>query len=398
MTVYKKFFYKQNANSQRGATLTEVILAIAVVIAIAPFMYNQIIEMSNNAQDIASANEIVKLRDGVINYVRINQDKWDNNAEIKISDEELQKISPYAHSGYIDKYKVNGASITDIYLAFDMNKPDYRTSNIAKQIGEDAAVVREDNIAYAQSWAVSAPDDFYVGDLIYRISYDFDGSDKSKFLHRATMGEDGLNQMQRNLHMNNFNLFNVSNIDAVSAKITNADAVFLESNVVDANNVYFSSGANMNSADVIFSTMRVTGDTSGFRTIKAEKLNGDKYTTSGRLIVDKATIGNSINVAGNLVLKSTSARSISGFSGVSMNKLLTPQLTATDMVFYENFGITVSGELLLSGNAPLRIGSWWFPSTTPPSFSKLILTRASIPDVPDANEFNKITSKDWQTE
>lgn len=398
MTVYKKFFYKQNANSQRGATLTEVILAIAVVIAIAPFMYNQIIEMSNNAQDIASANEIVKLRDGVINYVRINQDKWDDNAEIKISDEELQKISPYAHSGYIDKYKVNGASITDIYLAFDMNKPDYRTSNIAKQIGEDAAVVREDNIAYAQSWAVSAPDDFYVGDLIYRISYDFDGSDKSKFLHRATMGEDGLNQMQRNLHMNNFNLFNVSNIDAVSAKITNADAVFLESNVVDANNVYFSSGANMNSADVIFSTMRVTGDTSGFRTIKAEKLNGDKYTTSGRLIVDKATIGNSINVAGNLVLKSTSARSISGFSGVSMNKLLTPQLTATDMVFYENFGITVSGELLLSGNAPLRIGSWWFPSTTPPSFSKLILTRASIPDVPDANEFNKITSKDWQTE
>lgn len=398
MAVYKKSFYKQNVNSQRGATLTEVVLGVAVVIAIAPFMYNQIIEMSNNAQDIASANEIVKLRDGVINYVRINQNKWDDNAEIKMSDEELQKISPSAHSGYIDKYKVNGASITDIYLAFDIDKPDYRTSNIARQIGEEAAVVREDGIAYAQSWAVSAPDDFWVGDLIYRISYDFEGSDKSKFLHRATMGEDGLNQMQRNLHMNNFSLFNVSNIDAVSAKITDAEAVFLESDIVDANNVYFSSGANMNSADVIFSTMRVTGDTSGFRMIKADKLNGDKYTTSGRLIVDRATIGNSVNVAGNLVLKSTSAKSISGFSGMSMNKLLTPQLTATDMVFYENFGITVSGELLLSGNAPLRIGSWWFPSTTPPSFSKLILTRASIPAVPDANEFKKITSKDWQTE
>ena len=143
--------------------------------------------------------------------------------------------------------------------------------------------------------------------------------------------------------------------------------------------------------------MRVTGDTNGFRTIKADKLNGDKYTTNGRLIVDRATIGNSINVAGNLVLKSTSAKSMSGFSGISMNKLLTPYLNATDIVFFENFGITVSGELLLAGTAPLRIGSWVFPSITPPSFSKLTLTRASVPPVPDADEFDEIMSKDWNT-
>ena len=381
----------------RGATLTEVVLAVAVVIAVSPFMYNQIIEMSNESQDIARANEIVNLRDDVINYVRVNQEKWGETAEIKLSEEQLEKISPLVHSGYVDKYKVNGASITDVYLAFNTGGSDFRAASIAKQIGEDAAVVREDGVAYSQSWAVSAPNDFYVGDLIFRISHDFEGADKSRFLHRGTMGEDGLNKMLRNLHMNNFNVFNAADVDALSAKVTDVDAVFLESDVVDTNTVYFSSGANLNSDSVTFSSMRVTGDTSGFNLIKADKLNGDKYTTNGRLIVDRATIGNSVNVAGNLILKSSSGTSISGFSGISMNKLLTPYLSATDLVFFENFGITVSGELLLAGVAPLKIGSWYFPSLTPPSFSKLILTRAAVPPVPDADEFSKIISKDWQT-
>jgi hypothetical protein len=395
--VCKKYFDRLNAYSVRGATLTEVVLAIAVVIAVSPFMYNQIIEMSNESEDIARANEIVKLRDAAINYIRINQEKWADIAEIKLSDEELQKISSLPHSGYVDKYKVNGASISDVYLAFSMNGSDYRAANIAKQIGEDAAVVREDGIAYSQSWAVSAPDDFYVGDLIFRISYDFEGADKSRFLHRGTMGEDELNKMQRDLHMNNFNVFNAAKINGLSAKIIDVDAVFLESDVVDAGSVYFTSGANMNSDDITFSSMRVTGDTSGFRLIKADVLNDSKYTTNGKLIVDRATIGNSVNVAGNLVLKSSSGRSVSGFSGISMNKLLTPYLSATDLVFFENFGITVSGELLLAGKAPLRIGNWVFPSTTPPSFSKLILTRASVPPTPDADEFDKITEQNWHT-
>ena len=384
-------------NSQSGATMVEAVLAIAVVIAVSPFMYTQIVQMSHDSQDIAVANEIVKLRDSVINYIRVNQNQWPDNTEIKLSDDEIKNISPIAHSVYIDKYKVNGASITDVYLAINTNQSDFRTANIAKQIGEDAAVVRDDGIAYSQSWAVSAPDDFYVGDLIYRVSYDFEGADKSRFLHRGTMGEDNLNQMQRNLHMNNFNIFNAYDIDAVSAKIVDVDAVFLESDVVDANNVYFSSGANIGSENITFSSMRVTGDTNGFRTIKADVLNSDKYTTNGRLIVDRATIGNSVNVAGNLILKSPNTRTISGFGGISVNKLLTPYLTATDLVFFENFGITVSGELLLAGIAPLKIGSWSFPSTTPPSFSKLILTRASIPSNPDMDEFDKITSQNWHT-
>ena len=396
MIACKKHFWQQKRFAQRGATMTEVVLAVAVVIAVSPFLYNQIIDMANESADIATANQIVKLRDGIINFLRINHTKWDAVEEIRMSDEQIQQFAPMAHSGFIDKYKVNGASITDVYLAFDLGLPDYRVAHIAKQIGEDAAVIREDGIAYSQSWAVSAPEDFYVGDLIFKISRDFEGADRSRFLHRGTMGEDGLNQMQRNLHLNNYNIFNVSSIDAESAKIVDVDAVFLNADVIDSNSIYFSAGANLNSSNVAVGSMRVTGDTNGFKTIRADKLNGDKYTTNGRLIVDRATIGNSVNVSGNLILKSTGTQRSVTVSGISMSKLLTPYLSASDIMFFENFGITVSGELLLAGDAPLRIGSWYFPSNTPPSFSKFILTRTEIPAVPDSHEFKKIMQKDWQ--
>ena len=397
MIVYKKHFNRLTLMSQRGASMTEVILAVAVIVAVSPFMYNQILNMTRDSEDIAKANQIVKYRDGIINFLRVNQNKWEDADEIKMTDEEIKEIAPLAHTVFIDKYKVNGATITEAYLAFTIPQSGYRVANIAKQIGEDAAIVREDGVAYSQSWAVSAPEDFYVGDLIYRVSRDFEGADKSKFLHRGTMGEDNLNQMQRNLHMNNFNIFNVSDIDAVSAKIVDVDAVFLNASVVDANNIYFSSGANMNSANMAVGSMRVTGDTNGFKTIRADKLNGNKYTTNGRIIADRATIGNSINVSGNLILKSASATTSSGFGGISMNKLLTPYISATDMSFFENYGITVSGELLLAAQAPLKIGTWVFPSVTPPSFSKFILTRATLPVTPAIDEFKKLTGKDWQT-
>ena len=397
MIACKKHFYSTHKFAQRGATMTEVILAVAVVVAVSPFLYRQIIDMTQQSSDIAIANHIVNLRGDIVNFVRVNQNQWEDTAEIKMTKEQIANVAPEAHSGFVDKYKINGGAITDVYLAFDMNLPDYRVADIAKQIGEDAAVVREDGIAYSQSWAVSAPDDFNVGDLIYKVSRDFASADKSKFLHRGTMGEDNLNQMQRDLHLNNYNIFNVSDIDAVSAKITDADAVFLNADVVDSNDVYFSSGVNLNSENIAVGTMRVTGDTNGFKMIRADTLNGKKYTTNGRLVVDRATIGNSINVSGNLILKTIGSQTVSGFGGISTNKLLIPYLSATDMAFFENYGITVSGELLLTGNAPLKIGSWVFPSKTPPSFSKFILTRATIPSVPDKSEFKAIMQKNWQT-
>lgn len=385
------------ANTQRGASVLEVVLSIAIVFAITPFLYNQIIDISHDVEDIAMANKIVSLRDNIINYLRINQTQWPDIAEIKLNDEDLNEISPLINAGFIDKYKVNGATITDVYLSFNIKDSAFRAANVAKYIGEDAAIVREDGIAYSQVWAVSAPDTFNVGDLIFRISRDFAGADKSRFLHRGTMGEDELNQMKRDLYMNNFNIFNVANITSLSAKVLDADAVFLNSDVVDTETTYFTSGANISSDNISVGSMRVVGDASGFRNITANKLNGDKYVTNGNLIVDNATVDNSVNVAGNLVLKTSGSQTITGFNGISTNKLLTPYISAKEMVFFDTFGITISGELLVSTMAPLQVGSWAFPTTTPPSFSKFILTRTSVPAVPDMDDFKNITLTNWHT-
>ena len=58
MVVCKKHFCREYVKSQRGASMLEVILAIAVVMVMVPFMYNQIIDMTKESQDIAMANRI----------------------------------------------------------------------------------------------------------------------------------------------------------------------------------------------------------------------------------------------------------------------------------------------------------------------------------------------------
>ena len=128
----------------------------------------------------------------------------------------------------------------------------------------------------------------------------------------------------------------------------------------------------------------------------ADNLNGAGFTTTGRIITDKATILNSIKVGNNLVLKSDSTRSISGFTSITASSVFTPFIASEEMIFYNNFGITISGELLMSTTPPLRIGNWVFPSTKPPLFSEFKLNRADRPKMPSNNEFDAITKSGWQ--
>ena len=164
-----------------------------------------------------------------------------------------------------------------------------------------------------------------------------------------------------------------------------------------ADTLYFSSGANLDGDKATFDEIRVTGDVSGFRNIYANTLNGTNYTTDGRIIADRATVVNSVNVANTLTLKSDSTRTISGFTGIIAHTVLTSYLSTDQIVFYENFGLTISGELLYSTTGPLLIGSGPFPSLTPPRFAVWNLQRAAIPAMPRASDFSAIMSPDWQT-
>lgn len=391
MTVFKtKIFSNQN----RGASITEVLLAMAIIAIATPFVYNQIAKTNHTIHDIAVARRVMSTRDNALNFVRMNQDKWPTPAQIRLDETELAAISPDAAAGLIDKYSVNGAVITDVYLAFELADEQLRTNKIARHIGGDAAVVGPDNIAYGNTWAVAAPD-FMPGDLVYRISRDVVGTDTSRYLHRATSGEDKLNVMERDLDMARHHVYNVATASAKSARIKNGNATFVDTDSATANTIYFSSGANIDGTDVSVGNLRVSGDMSGFRNVYADNINGDKFTTTGRIITDRATILDSVNVSGDFIVKSDSTRTISGFTGISVNSVATPYISTEEMIFYENFGLTVSGELLMSTTPPLKIGNWVFQSTKPPAFSKFELSRGTLPIAPSRNAFSPLIRSGW---
>ena len=380
----------------RGASILEVLMSMAIVAVAMPFVYSQIAETNNNIRDMAVARDITNMRPDVLNFIRLNQDTWPDVAQIKMNDEDLDIIATGASAGFIDKYVINGASVTDVYLAFKFGSTNLHTANVAHHIGDDAAVVDSDGVAYGRSWAVSAPE-FESGDLVYRITRDVSGEDKTKYLHRGTSGDDELNVMLRDLNMGGYNIYDIGGVFASASRIKDVTSTFVTSNDLVANTIYFSNGANMTGNNVSIGSLRVTDDIIGFRNIYANKLNNNGFTTSGRIIADRATISDSLNVSKDMILKTDSLRTISGFAGVKAGTVYTPFLSTTEIMFYENFGLTVSGELMLSTNSPIKLGTWVFPSTTPPSFTDFVVSRAKIPSMPNEHEFDVLMSSGWKS-
>ncbi|MDW3024316.1 MAG: hypothetical protein R8N50_01350 [Alphaproteobacteria bacterium] len=391
MTVFNPRIF---SDQTRGASITEVLLAMAIVALATPLVYNKIAQTNHTIRDIASARRIINTRDNVLNFVRMKQDQWPATAQIRLDESELDVISVDAVAGLIDKYSVNGATVTDVYLVFGMDGDEIRTNKIARHIGGDAAVVGADLVAYGNTWAVTAPD-FAPGDLVYRISRDVAGVDTSRYLHRATSGEDKLNVMERNLDMAYHHVYNVATADAKSVYAKNGNTSFVTTNAASSGTMYFASGAKIDGADVLINDLRVSGDMLGFRDVYANSINGNKYTTSGRIIADKATVLGSINVSSDLVIKSDSSRTISGFTGISASSVSVPFISAEEIIFRDDFGLTISGELLMSTTPPLWVGDWAFQSTKPPAFKRFNLSRADVPSAPSRNAFSPLISSGW---
>ena len=203
--------------------------------------------------------------------------------------------------------------------------------------------------------------------------------------------------MERDFNMGGYNVYNIGTVSAQSAKIRDITATYADIDTLQSNNVYFSSGANMDGGDVYMGGLRVSGDITGFRNIYADTLNGTTYTTSGRIIADRANVVGSVNVARDFTLKSDSLKTISGFTSLSASSVVAPYITTEEIIFYEDFGLTVSGELLMSTMAPLQIGNWVFPNTTPPKFNSLKIRRTNFPAAPKKNEFKKLMDTGWRT-
>ena len=62
------------SNRSYGASVLEVLLAMAIVAIATPFIYGQVAKTNHSIHDIAVARRIMSVRDNVLNFVRMNQE------------------------------------------------------------------------------------------------------------------------------------------------------------------------------------------------------------------------------------------------------------------------------------------------------------------------------------
>lgn len=401
---------------QKGAGLMETLLAIAVIGAIMPFAYNSAMDMSRKVSDAAESKRVIAWQDPMMAYVRKSQEDWPSNAQVEFDKKEIDAIGnvdnrllePYV--GFIEKREVAGGYSINAYLAFrpvDISKS--RVSDIVQNIGMDAAMVQPGGEAVSPSgWSISS-ELFTDGDLVFRISDILGEDDTYKYLHRTYLDDEELNTMRRDLDMSKHNIFDVRKITAQTINSTNTNTWFVDAQQIKTNEVFFPEGMLIDGSKAEFESINVNGDVNGFRRIVADKLKnittmpGATWATKGDIIADSVNISGPVHVQHDMVVRSESSRTITGFAGVRAQSVATPFLLAENLIFQNGFGITISSDLLYSSaGEPIKIGDWSFPSTNGPDFSELFLKKASDKElgkvlaVPSNQSFLPIMTSGWK--
>ena len=408
---------KNNFYEQRGAGLLEVLLVLAVIGIMMPFAYNTMSDATRDIANSVEAQRVMDWADPVMAWVRKNQADWPSSAQIEFDQQEISAIgtgktrllTPF--SGFIDKRQMAGGFMIDAYLAFHPNGIDeMRSTQIASQIGPDAAVVGEGGTAVSASgWSVSS-DDLSQGDLVFRISDILSMDESLRYLHRTYLDDESVNAMQRDLMLGKHNLLDAGAINAQNFNAVNATTWFAETPLMNLNEVYFRGGANLDAGKATLNAVRVSGDVNGFRRITANNFTGSggsEWSARADIVADNAEITGSVRVSRDLNIRAEYGGGISGFAAIQAGSLSTSFISADQMFFAGSFGVTVSSELLhsTSGYAPLKLGSWSFPSSTGagPAFTTLTLVKISGGDVgeilsaPDVREFEPIMADGWRS-
>ena len=69
---FRIFSSKSEIAAQRGGGLVEVLLALVIISVATPFTYSIISDTTHTMHNMAIANDIISLRDGVLNFIRTN--------------------------------------------------------------------------------------------------------------------------------------------------------------------------------------------------------------------------------------------------------------------------------------------------------------------------------------
>ncbi|MCQ2571462.1 MAG: hypothetical protein MJ165_00470 [Alphaproteobacteria bacterium] len=356
MALNKKYFVKEYW--QFGSSMMEVILAIALVLAVTPFLYTQISDMTDMVQDIHYAKKIVGMRNNIITFVRVNESDWEKTGVTpEINIEELQEIAPGAKNMVIDNQS-DKTGIIDVYLVFPKRETSIRTAKVAKYIGHDAAVVQTGGIAYAQNWAVQDEKNFEEGDLIFKVSRDYALENKTNYLHREAGVDGTLTTMLTDLAMNNNYMYNVGEmkgdyLDMYSSIV--AKVRYLNAADVQADNGRFLSGLNFQDSEIHADFISSVNTLYGFN-IEANTVNKTKNVTP-LIMGNSVTVNAELKVGNDVYLSyipDVSETDVIDITSMETDSLSTGVMKAKNLNFYadkngdekkSSFGITVAADL-----------------------------------------------------
>ena len=122
----------QRQQEQRGASLMEMLFAIAITALVVPFAYRQITDVGTNLRTLGIAKQLVENAIPVRNHIRLFAAEFPEDQLIEVeTDDEFERIYVYNADGSIAAFVVTKAFRDDILTAH----------RIANLIGMDAAVV-----------------------------------------------------------------------------------------------------------------------------------------------------------------------------------------------------------------------------------------------------------------
>ncbi|MDR3208389.1 MAG: hypothetical protein LBT45_00910 [Rickettsiales bacterium] len=371
---------------ERGASLLEMMFAIAIVAVAMPFAYRQVSDIGRNMKIMAEARKIISDADPIKNHIRLH--------DAEFAPDELTLVETDDENKRFYVSKTGGG--TTAFLVVKNGWDGLSAHKIARAIGTDAAVSEEDGAAYGVSgeWAISF-DGLEPGDIVYRIDAAKSGGDTAKYLHRTILSEGELSTMKRDMSMGNFSIRNAGGIAAKKLNASELNASLVKTPAIAANSLYFSDGLNLNPDKAKFPGVRVNGDAVWFRNLFADDFNSGH----GTLTADRASISDKLTVSNKFEVKSSYSRTISGFAGVAAGIARTAFLDADSLTFLPGFGLTVSSELLYSATPPVKLGSWTFPNSSGagPKFNSLRLRNLGGGEIaPNVSDFSKILKEGWR--
>ena len=370
-----------------GSSILEHILVLALIFSIIPIFYKNIRNISDEIKAINTAKKIIILKNSALNFIRINNKNWETDKLIKISSDNIKYVSSSINYALVNKHFEQGYYVINLYLVFTLDLPKIQIDRISKSIGSDSDIVKT-NKTFFIDYKKIEHQELSENDLIFRVKLITNNSDLSKYLHKKDISN--FNKMERNLDMNNFSIFNIATIYSDSVKTENINSKFIDSNKIKSKDTYFIEGCFIYPNNVTINNIDIKDDIANFKNINVDTLNDNKFTTSGKIVSNKVSVNNSLNVGNNLKMLSLSKKTINNIEAINSHSLNSTHIKTNEIHFLNGFGINLSYDLMLNNKSPLHIGSWKFTKENQIPTINTITLKNNIPKNPNINDYKKV--------